>query len=106
MNALSGSNCNNDSFDGETILAVWLKGKIIPGFDPIDYRLDIYDHIIKYECYGKKGRWGWTIGCIYPPEERGIAPLYNLHPLFWQNINKSSNTKSKLKIKQAEPVTG
>ncbi len=80
-----------DSFDGELILSVWLKGDIIPGYDPDRFRMDADGYVMEYYNYGMRIKYGWEIDHIVAPDMGGASELNNLRPLQWENKLRKDN---------------
>ena len=75
-------------------LAVWQKGRVIPGFSPDVWRWDRYGSVMRYADYGETTEHGWEIDHIDPD---GPDELWNLQPLYWvNNRRKSDKTPSVL----------
>ncbi|MGO8802274.1 HNH endonuclease signature motif containing protein [Candidatus Binatus sp.] len=63
--------------------AVWLKGAVIPGYDPTVWRRDSMGSVIRYSDYGdRESEYGWEQDHIDPD---GPDDLRNLQPLHWRN---------------------
>ncbi len=70
-------------FNQETVGAVWIKGRIIPGYNPDQYRQDACNAWIEYAKYGDRNSiFGWEVDHINPS---GSDQLTNLQPLQWEN---------------------
>ena len=62
--------------------AVWQKGKIIPGYDPNQYRWDRFGNVIKYSHYGNRSlRFSWEIDHDIPTSLGGADIFSNWQPL-------------------------
>lgn len=75
----------SEDFDGMLILGVWMKGKEIPGFDPVRFRTDCDGYVIDYYCYGRKNIYGWEVDFIVSQIQGGTRDLSNLRPVQWEN---------------------
>lgn len=73
------------SFSESQKLAVWRKGKIIPGRDPNVERADKCGARMIYTNHGKTVATGWEIDHIKPKSKGGGDDLNNLQPLQWEN---------------------
>lgn len=68
------------------VLAVWEKGKSVPGKDKAVWRKDIIGNEMKYSQHGKRSSvYGWEIDHIKPTALKGTNDLRNLQPLYWKN---------------------
>jgi hypothetical protein len=79
--------------------AVWKKGKKINGYDPNEWRKDIYDNIINYNDHGKTTKYGWEIDHYIPKAKNGSDNITNLHPVQYSKNRKMGikmNSKDKL----------
>ena len=75
-----------------TVLAVWEKGRPIPGFDPAQYRADICGATMFFGDYGKLTKTGFEIDHIKPVALGGSDDLWNLQPLHWMNNRRKGDT--------------
>jgi hypothetical protein len=74
------------SFPQEVIQAVWEKGKIVPGYNPNEWRKDECNAWIGRNQYGnRESKYGWEIDHIRPISAGGSDYLINLRPLQWEN---------------------
>ena len=77
-----------------TILAVWLKGKVIPGYDSSAIRCDSAGSVMLFSQYGNcKSDFGWQVDHIHPRSKGGRTVLTNLQPLNWRN-NQTKKDKA------------
>jgi 5-methylcytosine-specific restriction endonuclease McrA len=85
--------------DENTKLAVWSKGRIVPGVDktgtlrnPSVWRYDAYGKLIKYSEHGNtESDVGWEIDHVVPQALGGRTALENLQPLHWENNRAKGN---------------
>lgn len=71
--------------DKELILAVWNKGKIIPGYSKDEWRHDDYGNVIRYNDYGNRdSKYGWEKDHIISVASGGRDHIDNYRPLQWQ----------------------
>jgi 5-methylcytosine-specific restriction endonuclease McrA len=76
----------NGHFDQQTILAVWNKATIVPGYNQNEYRKDRCGAWIKFADYNNdKADFGWEIDHEKPLAKGGTDDLDNLQPLHWLN---------------------
>jgi hypothetical protein len=74
------------------IVRVWLKGEIIPGYKPTEWRKDRCGTIMHFSRHGDtNSSYGWEIDHIIPQSIGGTDDLSNLQPLQWQNNRKKGN---------------
>ena len=80
------------SFDQQTILAVWNKGKVDAQNDHSVWRKDECGAWIRFASYGNRSdQYGWEIDHITSKDHGGSDALSNLRPLQWQNnLSKSA----------------
>lgn len=81
-----------EAADETTKRAVWAKGAVIEGFNPLVWRRDICGHAIKYDLYGQTVEFGWEIDHIRPVARGGADTIANYQPLFWEN-NRTKGDK-------------
>lgn len=73
-------------------IAVWIKGSVIPGYDPTIWRRDSMGLAIRYSDYGNTdSEYGWHIDHIIPKDKYGSDDITNLQPLHWKNNLQKSN---------------
>lgn len=82
-----GTNIVGNTFDSGAILAVWNKGRVVPGVDPARRRMDTFGAWIDWDKYGDTtpNETGWEIDHMVPTAQGGLDTLNNLQPLQWQN---------------------
>jgi len=74
------------TFDAETIIAVWEKGRTVASNDPAVYRKDKCGAWMHCPSYGDRdSQYGWKIDHITPVKSGGLNQLINRRPLQWQN---------------------
>lgn len=78
---------NGRGFSEATKIAVWQKGKVIPGQNPALVRKDACGAVITWDQYGITIHHGtgWEIDHMIPVAANGSDDLWNLQPLQWQN---------------------
>ena len=72
--------------------AVWAKGRIVPGWNPNEWRMDVCGSWMRYSEYGQTTTFGWEQDHVDPS---GPDELWNLQPLYWRN-NRRKSDKSPL----------
>jgi hypothetical protein len=71
---------------------VWVKGRIVPGYDPNLWRIDIRGFLMKFTDHGNtESKYGWEIDHIYPASKGGTDGLSNLQPLQWENNRRKGD---------------
>jgi len=77
--------------DGD-VQHVWEKGKIVPNYNPAEFRKDACEAWIIRKKYGdRSSKYGWEIDHIIPESQGGSDSLSNLRPLQWENNAKRSD---------------
>jgi hypothetical protein len=67
-------------------VAVWWKGRVIPGFDAAVWRHDAFGHVIRFSDYGDRAsQYGWEIDHVLPTALGGADTIDNLRPLHCTN---------------------
>jgi hypothetical protein len=77
------TNVAGQSFDEETIEAVWQKGTPEPAYS--GFRKDVCGASMQRTNHGKTQQWGWEIDHKKPVSKGGTDDLDNLQPLKWEN---------------------
>ena len=63
---------------------VWTKGTPIQGYDPREWRYDVYGLPMRFTEYGNtRSKHGWEVDHIKPLARGGTDVLANLQPLQW-----------------------
>jgi hypothetical protein len=84
---------NGEPFVDTTVLAVWLTGRLIEGFESATWRHDMCGQPMKYEHYGDtNSKHGWGVAHIKPVWKGGTDDLSNLRPLQWDNNRRNCDT--------------
>ena len=61
---------------------VWQKGRVIPGYDPDQYRWDSFGNVMEYSQYGNRSSlFGWEIDHDIPTSLGGADVFSNWRPL-------------------------
>lgn len=88
-------------FNQEIIQLVWQKARIVPGYDPTQFRKDACGAWITRDKYGDTtNNFGWVIDHICPRSvleqhnvpETAINDIINLQPLQWANDASKGET--------------
>jgi hypothetical protein len=75
-----------NSWKEEMKLNVWQKGRVIPNFEPKEWRWDVCGKVMQYSEFGnRESEHGWEIDHIDPVANGGTDKLDNLQPLNWKN---------------------
>jgi hypothetical protein len=79
-------------FSALQIAAVWQRGRVVPGYNPNEYRKDSCGAWMKRSEYGQTTNYGWEIDHIRPVAAGGTDDMANLQPLFWKNNRHKSDS--------------
>jgi len=74
-------------------LTVWEKGRIVPGCDPTQWRMDSLGSLMRFSEYGQTTTFGWEIDHIDPDKS---DDLWNLQPLWCLNNRRKSDKSPSL----------
>jgi 5-methylcytosine-specific restriction endonuclease McrA len=87
------SNVSGGSFGPSTLLAVWSKGRTIPGYSAQEWRQDACGASIQWAKYGEvSSQYGWEVDHVWPVAAGGTDSIENLQPLQWSlNRDKADN---------------
>lgn len=66
--------------------------RIVQGYDPRLYRLDLCGRWIAWREYGQTTQYGWEIDHMRPVALGGSDHLANLQPLHWWNNRSKGDT--------------
>ncbi len=80
-----GTTASGLTFPLATMVAVWNRGSVVPGYNPAVIRKDACGAIIRWDQYGQLTTFGWEIDHIHPTSRGGMDIPTNLQPLQWQN---------------------
>lgn len=74
-------------------VAVWLKGRPIPGWTPWEWRWDDEGNPIAFSAYGDRNSpYGWEIDHVVPVAWGGRSALENERPLHWRaNVRRGAS---------------
>ncbi len=82
----------NVPFDPRTILYVWNKAAVVPGYNPSELRKDRCGAWIRFADYGNiNSDFGWEIDHDKPLAKGGTDEPNNLQPLHWRNNRGKSD---------------
>jgi hypothetical protein len=87
-----GTTTTGHGFSQNLLPAVWAKGRVVPNYEPSEWRYDVYGTPIRWSDYGQTTQHGWEVDHIVPACRRGSDALQNLQPLQWQN-NRTKGDK-------------
>jgi hypothetical protein len=61
---------------------VWMKGRVVAGMDPSEWRHDEFGSLIRWDDYGNRNSdFGWEIDHVLPLSLGGADHLGNMRPL-------------------------
>ena len=63
---------------------IWAKGRIIPDFDPNEWRWDHAGRVMRFNDYGnRQSKFGWEKGHVIADALGGADDVVNLRPENW-----------------------
>ena len=80
------------SYSHEELSQIWVKGAVIPDYDPNVWRRDVYGSAMRWTDYGNTDSvYGWEVDHIISKDDGGSDELYNLRPMQWKNNRRKGS---------------
>ena len=79
------------NFTEAQIQEVWVKGKIVDGYDANHHRKDLAGAWMQRDEYGNEVSKGWEIDHVYPESKGGDEQIINLRPMQHENNGSKSD---------------